>query len=230
MCLSCYPACLSTTLGQIVRSLSYTFINEFHQTINFEKCFASTLCKLRHKKIKFQSVFCAWNVFWKYVYFVLQIVWIRKVLFILVSKIDVFCIEKEFLMYFAQIWYGEFSDGEYWGQTSSRLCKTVVDYDYDYFQFMKEDYNYTFIFASEIMITYRLQLNIFCLITITSRLWLQLFLFDCNYKITQLQFDWTKFIICMLILLLLHMHCLSIFIWYSCFIIIYEWKTSLKYL
>ena len=48
---------LFNTLGQIVFSLLYTFINEFYQSRNFEKHFAYMLCKLRHEKLKFQNVF-----------------------------------------------------------------------------------------------------------------------------------------------------------------------------
>ena len=60
-------------------------------------------------------------------------------------------------------------------QTSNQLHKTVIDYNYDYFQFMKEDCDSTFIFVSEIMITSRFQLQIFCYIMVTSRLQLQFF-------------------------------------------------------
>ena len=73
-----------------------------------------------------------------------------------------------------------------------RLYLYFCTWDYDY------DYDYPF-FNS------RLRLH---LITITF------FLFDYGYETTRLrlQFDYTKFIICMLTPFLLQMHCLSIFI------------------
>ena len=66
-------------------------------------------------------------------------------------------------------------------KTSSRLCKTVIDYDYYYFQFMKEDYHYAFIFGCETIITSRSRLQTFCLIKIAN------FKFDYDYKITRLR-------------------------------------------
>ena len=69
----------------------------------------------------------------------------------------------------AQIWSVDI------GIRLSQLHKTIIDYDYDYFHFMKDDYDYTFNFAGGNIIIFRLQLQIFCLITITSQLWLQIF-------------------------------------------------------
>ena len=57
-------------------------------------------------------------------------------------------------------------------QTLNWLHETVIDYDY--FQLMKEDYDYVFVFASGV-ITFRLWLQILCLITITK-------LFDYDYN------------------------------------------------
>ena len=94
---------LCTTLGRIVRSLLYTLINELHQSTNFEKHFASTLCKLKQNKLKISKyishlkyikkkhVFCILNYlnFKSILYFIL---WLLKLMHF-VSKLffDAFC-------------------------------------------------------------------------------------------------------------------------------------------
>ena len=76
-------AYFSATLGRIVRSSMYTLINEFHWSLNYEKHFAFTLCKLKHNKFKISKCilylelfkFEKYFVFWflKLMYFVWKI-------------------------------------------------------------------------------------------------------------------------------------------------------------
>ena len=50
-----YPAYLYAILGRILKSFLRTLINEFHQSLNFEKHFAYTLCKLNCNKFKISN-------------------------------------------------------------------------------------------------------------------------------------------------------------------------------